>query len=271
MSFIEHKKQELIYHTSSLMEKEGGIVHGFSTRLGGVSEGMYASLSLRGSEACEDTAENVAENYRRFCAAAGGNVNNVVLARQVHEDTVRIVTAADAGKGLWQERDYTADALITNEPGLPLFIFSADCIIILLSDSRSGAVGAVHAGWRGTALGIVKKAVEEMGRAFGTRAEDIRAAIGAGIGSCCFETHDDVPDAMRAAWGSEAEPFIAAVGEKWQVDLKGINRRLLTMAGVKEENIDVCPLCTACHPELYWSHRKMGNARGVQAGMIMKV
>jgi len=270
MSFIEHKKNDLIYHTSTLLAQEPGIVHGFSTRLGGVSEGDYASLNLRGSESCDDSRENVAENYRRFCAAIGADVSRVVLSRQVHEDTVRVVTAADAGKGLWQERDYSADALITNERGLPLFVFSADCIIILLTDGVSGAVGAVHAGWRGTALGIVKKTVEAMGRAYGTKPEHIRAAIGAGIGPCCFETHNDVPDAMLAAMGEEAKAFIQPAGEKWTVDLKGINRHLLMTSGVPAEQIDVCALCTACHPELYWSHRKMGNRRGVQAAAIMK-
>lgn len=270
MSFIEHKKNELVYHTSTLLEQEPGIVHGFSTRLGGVSEGDYASLNLRGSESCEDGRENVAENYRRFCAAIGADISRVVLSRQIHEDTVRVVTAADAGKGLWQERDYSADALITNERGLPLFVFSADCIIILLTDGVSGAVGAVHAGWRGTALGIVKKTVEAMERTYGTKPEHIRAAIGAGIGPCCFETHNDVPDAMLAAMGKEAKPFIQPAGEKWTVDLKGINRHLLMTSGVPAEQIDVCELCTACHPELYWSHRKMGNRRGVQAAAIMR-
>lgn len=268
MSFIEHKKHDLLYHTSTLLAQQPGIVHGFSTRLGGVSEGVYASLNLRGSEHCGDTAENVAENYRRFCAAIGAPVEHVVLSKQVHEATVRLVTGADAGKGLWRERDYTADALITNVPELPLVVFSADCIVILLSDSRTGAVGAVHAGWRGTALGIVKKAVEAMGEAFGTRPQDIRAAIGAGIGPCCFETHSDVPEAMRLAMGEEAAHFIRAKGEKWLVDLKGLNRRQLELAGV--EQIDICPLCTACEPTLYWSHRKMGDARGVQAAAIMR-
>ena len=270
MSFTEHNKNDLIYHTSTLLESVPGVVHGFSTRLGGVSGGILASLNLRGSETCGDSADNVVENYRRFCAAIGADVERVVLSRQVHEDTVRIVTEADAGKGLWWERDYAADALITNVPRLPLFVFSADCIVILLSDSVSGAIGAVHAGWRGTALGITKKAVEAMERAYGTRPEDICAAIGAGIGQCCFETHDDVPQAMLAALGDEARPFIRTAGEKWTVDLKGINRRWLTISGVPETQIDVCPLCTACHPELYWSHRKMGDARGVQGAAIMK-
>jgi len=271
MAFVEHRKNNLIYHTSALLEKDSGIVHGFSTRLGGVSEGDYASLNLRGSEYCGDSAEHVAENYRRFCAVLGADAKRVVLSRQVHEDTVRIVTEEDAGKGLWRERDYSADALITNVSCLPLFVFSADCIVILISDSVSGAVGAVHAGWRGTALGIVKKTVETMKKAYGTDPEHIRAAVGAGIGQCCFETHDDVPEAMLAALGDEAKPFIKAAGEKWQVDLKGLNHRWLTLAGVPEEQIDVCELCTACHPELYWSHRKMGDARGVQGAAIMKV
>jgi len=271
MSFIQHEKNGIIYHTSTLLTENSGIVHGFSTRLGGVSKGDLASLNLRGSDNCGDTAENVQENYRRLCGAVGVKVENVVLSRQVHEDKVRIVTEQDAGMGLWRERDYeSADALITDAHNVPLVVFSADCIVILLSDSVSGAVGAVHAGWRGTALGIVGKAIDEMERCFGTKRENIRATIGAGIGPCCFETHDDVPDAMRAAMGAAAEPYIKAAGAKWQVDLKGLNCAQLARCGVSADRVDICQLCTACHPELYWSHRKMGDRRGVQGAVIMR-
>ena len=268
MSFIQRQTGELLYHTAENLDAVSGLRHGFSTRRGGISTGALDSLNLRGAEASGDAPERVLENYRRFCAAVGVDDRQAVLSGQVHGDTVRVVTEADAGKGLYRPRDYEADALITDVPGLPLFVFSADCMVILLCDPAAGCVGAVHAGWRGTALEIVKKTVEKMAGAFGARPEHIQAAIGAGIGVCCFETDGDVPEAMEKAMGAEAAPFLHRRGEKWMVDLKGLNRRQLELAGVPAAQIAVSGLCTACHPALYWSHRKMGNARGVQAAAI---
>lgn len=267
MSFLSHDHAGVVYHTSSVLEEQG-IIHGFSTRLGGVSEGHFASLNLRGGGPHPDDRELVRENYRRFCAALGADPAGLVLSRQVHEDTVRHVTAADAGKGFSAPVDYTADALITNEPGLNLMVFSADCIILLFHDPVTGCAGAVHAGWRGTALDLPAKTVGEMGRVFGARPENIRVAIGAGIGPCCFETHDDVPDALRAAFGPGVEPYIAPKGEKWTVDLKEINAWRLRESGVQGDCINTCSLCTSCRTDLYWSHRKTGNRRGVQGALI---
>lgn len=267
MAFIQMDHGGVVFHTSDLLSHPQ-IRHGFSTRLGGVSGGFHASLNFRGSGPEPDSMDSVRENFRRFCAPLEADPEGLVLSVQVHRDTVRHVTAADRGKGLTFPTDYQADALVTNEPGLSLMVFSADCIILLLHDPVSRSIGAVHAGWRGAALDLPAKTVTEMGRLFGARPENIRAAIGAGIGPCCFETHDDVPDAMTAAFGGGVEPFIAPLGEKWTVDLKGVNAWRLREAGVPGEQIDVCPLCTACRPDLYWSHRKMGDRRGVQGALI---
>ena len=269
MPLIQHQVDGLVYHTASNLDAIQGVAHGFSTRLGGVSTGALASLNLRGADAGGDAPEHVLENYRRFCAVIGAADSRVVLSHQVHGDIVRVVTEQDAGKGLYRQRDYAADALITDRPDLPLFVFSADCIVILLCDPVAGCVGAVHAGWRGTALRIVQKTVEQMAAEFGAQPERIQAAIGAGIAVCCFETDADVPQAMADAMGQEAQPFLQRRGEKWMVDLKGLNRRQLELAGVPGKQVEVSDLCTACHPELYWSHRKMGNARGVQAAAIL--
>ena len=267
MSFQTRDHNGVVYHTSSILDAPG-LIHGFSTRLGGVSEGPFASLNFRGGGPEPDVRENVRENYRRFCEALGTDVHDVVQSQQVHEDTVRHVTGADRGKGLFAATDYTADALVTDEPGLSLMVFSADCIILLLHDPVTGSIGAVHAGWRGTALDLPAKAVEEMGRLFGAKRSDIRVAVGAGIGPCCFETHDDVPNAMRSAFGGGAEDYIRPRGEKWTVDLKGLNAWRLREAGVREENMDGCPTCTACRTDLYWSHRITGDRRGVQGALI---
>ena len=267
MAFTARFEKDVLFHTASVLECED-IVHGFSTRVGGVSTGHFASLNLRGSGAVQDQSENVRENYRRFCAALGTQSECCVLAKQVHEDTVRVVTAADAGKGLLVPQDYTADALVTNEPGLNLMVFSADCGIFLFHDPVSRCVGAVHAGWRGTALGLPGKMVAEMGRLYGAKPEDIRVAVGAGIGPCCFETDDDVPDAMLKAFGGGAQAYFEKRGAKWHIDLQEINLWQLREAGILTEHLDACKLCTACHGELYWSHRVMGDHRGVQAALI---
>ena len=267
MAFSVRFEQEVLFHTASVLESDE-VVHGFSTRVGGVSRGHFSSLNLRLGGAAPDTGENIRENYRRFCAAVGADVRGVVPAAQVHEDTVRVVTAADAGKGLFRPCDYKADALITNEPGLNLMVFSADCGIFLFHDPVSRCVGAVHAGWRGTALGLPAKMVAEMARLYGAKPENIRVAVGAGIGPCCFETDDDVPDAMLKAFGGGAQAYFEKRGAKWHIDLQEINLWQLREAGVRAEHLDACKLCTACHGELYWSHRVMGDNRGVQAALI---
>lgn len=243
-----------------------GICHGFSTRKGGVSTGALESLNLRGY-VHGDRRENVEENYRRFCAALGVDVEKVVLSQQEHTDHIRVVTAADAGKGLWRERDYREiDGLITNVPGMVLTVFSADCNVILLHDPVHRAVGACHAGWRGTALGIAAKTVTAMSEQFGTIPDDVRAAIGPAIGQCCFETDGDVPAALRDALGEQVDAYMEQRGEKWHIDLKRINALWLKKAGISV--IDICDHCTMCRPDLYWSHRLLGDTRGVQAAMI---
>lgn len=268
MSFELHEQGELVWLNSSLLAQHADTVrHGFSTRQGGVSVPPWNTLNL-GLDLGDDPAA-VRENHRRFFHAIGADVSRAVLSRQVHETTVRLCTSADAGKGLERERDYTADALITNEPDLPLTVFSADCSVILLYDPVHNAIGAIHSGWRGCAAGITEKTVRSMEETFHTRPADLLAAIGPCIGRCCFETDHDVADAMIAALGAEtAAPYLDRHGAKWQVDLPGLNRQWLLRAGLAPEHIDVCGFCTACHPEWFWSHRKMGSARGLQVATI---
>ena len=267
MNIIEHNKNGLVYLTADGFEAAGGVAHGFSTRLGGVSEGIYATLNLGMNRG--DAPDRVRENYRRFCAAIGAEREGLVFSSQVHGDGVRTVTSADLGKGLEQTVDYEADALITDVPGAVLTVFSADCLPILLYDPVRRAVGAVHAGWRGTASGIAARAVQAMVRLYGCAPRDILAAIGPGIGPCCFETHDDVPSAMVQRLGEDILSHCAPLAHgKFSVDLKGIIHWQLTQAGLADGHVDTLSLCTACHPELYWSHRKMGDQRGNHAAML---
>ena len=241
------------------------IPHCFTTRYGGVSSGYLSSLNLGAHRG--DTMENVTENYGILANALGFEPKKLVLANQIHTDIVRAVTEADCAGSL-SHRDYPeCDALITNTPGVALAVFTADCTPILFYDPRTHAVGAAHAGWRGTAAGIAAKTVDAMVASFGCRREDIRAAIGPNIGTCCFETDRDVPDAMRAALGSLAEPFIQPKNDKFHVDLKGINAHWLRRSGVTD--IEISTDCTACSSDRFWSHRITGGQRGSQAGVIV--
>ena len=239
--------------------------HCFTTRLGGVSEGYLASLNIGTSRG--DSREKVLENYRILGQALGFSPEDLVLSRQTHSDIVRIVTKEDRGTGLFLPPFTECDALITNAEGVALVVFTADCTPVLLHDPVTGAVGAVHAGWRGTAADIAGKTVAAMVSAFGCKAEDIRAAIGPNIAQCCFETDRDVPDAMYAVLDSAAEPCIRRNGEKFYVNLKEINALLLRRAGVR--HIEISTACTACDSDRYWSHRRVGNHRGSQGAIIL--
>lgn len=269
MAILERTESNgLVWLESEVLSSHSGVAHGFSTRLGGVSRGCFSSLNL-GHTRGDDPAA-VRENYRRFCEATGaGKTENLVLSHQVHKDHIRVCTMEDAGKGLDRERDYDADGLMTNVPDLPVVIFSADCIPILFHDPVKGVVAACHAGWRGTALAIAQKTVRRMGEVYGCQEKDIRAAIGPGIGSCCFVTHGDVRDAMLEAFGALAEPYVNHISgtDQFCVDLKGINGALLRQCGV--EQLDISDDCTGCHQEKYWSHRFVGAERGSMAAIIM--
>ena len=240
------------------------VPHCFTTRLGGVSIGHLAAMNIAMHRG--DPPETVQENYRILGRALGFVPEDLVLTRQTHSDIVRVV---DRGHRMGLDhRDYPeCDALITNDPGVGLVVFTADCTPILLHDPVTGAVGAIHAGWRGTAAGIAVKTVTAMVNTFGCDPKDIRAAIGPNIGPCCFETDRDVPDAMIAALSKDAAACIVPRGNKFYVNLKELNALWLRNTGV--ENIEISPLCTACHQDLFWSHRKMGNARGSQGAVII--
>jgi len=267
MPFIQHETGGVVFTASQQFDNIPGLAHGFSTRLGGVSQGVFSALNLAPNRG--DDPDCVRENFRRFCAATGTDMDAMVFSNQVHGDAVRVCTGADAGRGLGRDRTYEADGLVTDVPGLPLVIFTADCIPILLCDPVRRVVGAVHAGWRGTALGIAERAAEKMRDCYGCDPADILAAVGPGISQCCFETREDVPNAMTEAMGAAALPYIQA-GEdgKFHVDLKGLNARRLERAGLDSGHIDISGECTACLPERYWSHRVTNGVRGSQAAVI---
>ena len=238
--------------------------HCFTTRLGGVSTGALESLNIAIKEG--ETRENVAENIAILASALGFEEENLVTTRQTHSDIVRVVSRTDHVSVF--HRDYPeCDAVVTCDPGTALMIFTADCTPLLFHDPVTGAVGAAHAGWRGTAADIAGKTVRAMVDAFGCDPKNIRAAIGPNIAQCCFETDADVPDAMIAALGDQAREHICQVGQKYYVNLKEINACFLRRAGVKR--IDISTDCTACRPDRFWSHRVTRGNRGSQGAVIV--
>ena len=241
------------------------VPHCFTTRMGGVSTGIFDSLNL--SQNRGDPTENVVENFRRIGEVLGFTPNDVVNARQIHSDIVVRVGSENRGKLAVAGASPECDALITNEPGLALYVSTADCTPILLHDPVTGAVGAAHAGWRGTASAIAAKTVEAMVVHFGCDPKDIHASIGPNAGICHFETDADVPNAMLEAFGDEVESFIQPKGNKYYVNLKEINALILRRAGV--QNITISDHCTMCQPDLFWSHRITKGQRGAQGGIIV--
>ena len=262
MAFIENRENELVYMTSTVI----GARHAFTTRLGGVSEGIFASLNL-GSNRGDDPAA-VRENYRRVCALMGAGIDEAAVTKQVHGAAVRIVTEKDRHVCL-SAVPYEADGLVTAVRGLPLLCFTADCVPALLCDARAGVIGAVHCGWRSSVGDILKNAVEAM-KLLGARPEELCCALGPAIGKCCFETDDDVPEAVeRFLGGDTAGLFTRRADGKTLVDLRGANARRLVQLGLRAEHIDVSAECTFCSHDKYWSHRYTGGRRGSQAAAIV--
>ena len=268
MNIIEQTKNGVTFCSADGIDAAGGVAHGFSTRLGGVSEGMWASLNLGVS--LGDNPDHVRENYRRFFTAIGGPGARLAMTNQVHGAAVHTVTTADVHTDPYGRKTaYEADGLMTDLPGVALVAYTADCIPILLYDPVRRCVAVVHAGWRGTAAGIATATVDRMKLVYGSRPSDILAAIGPGICPDCFETHEDVPNAMTAAMGTGVLHHITIKENgKFAVNLKAINAMRLEQAGLETDHIAVCSLCPSCEPDKFWSHRRLGTNRGSMAAAI---
>ena len=260
MSVITKKLGQLEYLTAEGISAP----HCFTTRMGGVSSGIFDSMNIAIKEG--ESEENVRKNIAILASALGFDAENLICTRQTHSDIVRVVSKADHIDIF--HRDYPeCDALVTNDPGTALMIYTADCTPMLFHDPVTGAVGAAHAGWRGTVSAIGAKTVEAMVAHFGCKREDIRAAIGPNIGFCHFETDADVPQALRNAFGDAVEHFILESGEKYYVNLKEINALILRSAGVG--HIEISRSCTVCENTRFWSHRYTKGKRGSQGAVIL--
>ena len=245
-----------------LIEQTGIVEHCFTTRLGGVSKGIYESLNLSFSRGDEEA--DVRENFRRLADAMKTDIAKFVFTDQTHTTNVRRVTAEDAGKGIVKDRDYTdIDGLITNEPGIVLSTFYADCVPLYFVDPVHRAIGMSHSGWKGAAT------VEAMNREFGTEAKDLVCAIGPSICQECYEVSVDVADAFKEAFpGRSEEILLDKKNGKYQLDLWRANEIVLTEAGVLKEKIAVTNICTCCNPNLLFSHRASHGKRGNLGGFI---
>ena len=242
--------------------------HAFTTRIGGVSTGDQAGLNLSVSK--DPDFDHVAENYRRLGAATGIDTGHMARTKQVHGNAVRTVTGADAHM-LGTPVPYEADGLVTNEPGLALICYTADCVPVLLCDQSHGVIAAVHCGWRSSAADILANALDAM-CALGASPSATAAAIGPAISRCCFEVGGEVVEAIDRYLGGDITGLYApAEGRegKYFLDLKGANARRLAQLGLPAEAIAVSDDCTFCLPEKYWSHRYTNGRRGNQGGLIV--
>ncbi len=245
------------------LEETGCVVNGFSTRLGGVSRGDWATMNFSFTRG--DDPEAVRENYRRMAAALGVDVNRMVLSHQTHTTNVRRVTEEDAGKGVVRERDYTdVDGLITNVPGITLVTFYADCVPLYFVDPVRRAIGLSHSGWRGTVNRMGRVTVEAMGKAFGSDPKDIVACIGPSICRDCYEVGPEVAEAFENAFepAKHSEILEEKPDGKLLLDLWRANAIVMEEAGILPERIHVTDICTHCNPELLYSHRRTGERRG---------
>ena len=257
------EKNHVPYIQFKNLSATGIVKHGFSTRKGGVSTGIFSSMNLNFKRG--DDPDAVLENYRRMAAALNMRVEDMVLSNQTHTTNVRVITEEDRGKGILKPQDYSdVDGMITNVPGIVLVTSYADCVPLYFVDPVRKAIGLSHSGWKGTVGHIGQKTVWKMHEVYGSEPKDIVAAIGPSICQSCYEVSDDVAEAFRANFtADEAADILLDKGNgKYQLDLWKANWYVLTDAGILPEHLSVTDLCTACHPDLLWSHRKTNGQRG---------
>jgi len=246
-----------------------GFVNGFSTRLGGVSEMPANALNLAGFN--DDAAENILENRRRFLKLFPGEW---ILAGcwQVHGADVRVVKTVEDARPAENQRGDTVycDVIVSDAKGVLVGVKTADCVPILLGDGSTGAFAAVHAGWRGTLAGAVIAGVDRLTREYDVKPENLRAAIGASAGPCCYEVGAEVIEAFTSRFDDGAKLFTPTRPGHALVDLLQANQDQLVSVGVKTERIHIAPICTMCCTDLFFSFRKEKRVYG-KTGRLMAV
>ena len=252
-----------------LLEETGIVKEGFSTRMGGVSEGIFSTMNLSFTRG--DNRECVEENYRRIAATLGTEYDRFVCSDQTHTTNVKKITEKDAGNGVTREREYhDVDGLITDVPGLVLTTFYADCVPLYFVDPCHRAIGLSHSGWRGTVARMGKVTIEAMHWEYGSNPQDIRCAIGPSICQDCYEVSEDVAqEFLKEFPGHGAELLIQKANGKYQLHLWRANEIVLTEAGIQKEHLAVTDICTCCNPDLLFSHRASHGKRGNLAAFLM--
>ena len=242
--------------------------NGFSTRLGGVSEGVLSTMNLGFGR--NDLPENVVKNHEIIANAIGFNPENIVASKQTHTTNVKIVSKKDCGKGIYRERDYDdVDGMITNEKGIVLATYFADCVPLYMVDTKNQAIGLSHSGWRGTVGKIGKVTLDLMKETYGTNPKDVIACIGPSICRDCYEVSEDVATEFETAFkGREKDILINKGNGKYQLDLWECNYIIFKECGVYEENIHMPDICTCHNMEMMFSHRATQGRRGNLAAFL---
>lgn len=259
------------YLTYNSLSEINFINHAFSTRLGGVSTGEFDSMNLAFNRG--DNPDNVTENYKRLCKSAGFDYKSLVASSQDHNTFVRSVTVEDKGVGIYKPRDIkSVDALITNEKGITLVTYYADCTPLFFVDTKNRAIGLAHAGWRGTVGRIGEKVVKKMSELYGTKPSDIVAAIGPAISVCCYEVDLPCAENFFKLENLDSSKFVfPKKNGKFMIDLLETNRQILVNCGVNHQNITLSDICTNCHSDLLWSHRATKGHRGTMSAFMSLV
>lgn len=261
--------EDAVVLTFPALERTGLVNHAFSTRIGGVSEGDFSSMNFSFSRG--DNPEHVRENYRRMAKILGTEESRMVLSYQTHTTNVRVVTEADAGKGVVRERDYRdVDGLVTNVSGITLVTFYADCVPLYILDPIHKAIGLSHSGWRGTVNRMGRETLRVMKQEYGTRPEDVIACIGPSICQDCFEVGEEVAEAFAETFDCRYHErlFYQKTNGKYQLNLWKANEIIFQESGVPKNQIHVTDICTRCNPDLLFSHRRHGEKRGNLAAFL---
>jgi YfiH family protein len=266
---IEHNAAGIRYFTYGLFEPYLNVTNVVTTRLGGRSGPPYDSLNL--ALHVGDDPDAVLENRAIVAQVLGFEPEAMTLAEQVHGSSVVVVRPADRGKGAVIEDDAVSDtdAMITDEADLPLAVLVADCVAVSLYDPGKIVIGVAHAGWKGTLGRVVEKTIEAMAAAYGTNPGDVLAGLGPSIGSCHYEVGREIAQAYGETFGEDAARFLLEDPRgSFRLDLRKANSHQLRRAGVSSDHIEVGGPCTACSPDLFYSHRRDGPRTGRIAGVI---
>lgn len=265
-----HMEKKVPFFTFPPLSNLEYITHGFSSKLGGVSEGYFSSMNLGFNRG--DKEENVIANYKLMADSMGIPYNQITASDQIHETKIRRITKEDMGKGIIRKKDYSGvDGLITNIPNIPLVTYYADCVPLYLIDKKNLAIGLSHSGWRGTVKKMGRETIKRMEEEFGTKAEDLMVVIGPSICKDCYEVSHDVYEEFRKVFSLEQMEllFTKKENKKYQLDLWEANRQIFLGEGVSTEDIHCSQVCTCCNSDIMFSHRVHGTERGTLAAFLM--